>query len=348
MTDLPPDEVLRHVVDVHCHPTDSFNEWTATVCAMASRNTDQVLVRDLASAYPSKVIPCFGYHPWFSHCIALDASLSKEEHYQKHFLETQKVITQEHRDAFNAILPSLPSPSPLSVILDQLRLNLSAFPNAMVGEVGTDRSFHVPFDFYERPRRKTPFNVPIDHQLAILEAQLDAAVKLGRNTSIHSVHLQQATADLLDRLAEKHGESFYCISFNLHSCGLSSETWRVIEKKHPNVYISLSTVVNGRSSGYKALIATCADDRILAESDYDSIDMSTSQTWDMVKTIAEIKEWKIETSWADDLEEKEWGVVHHLKRNWERFCAGNHTPPSTRKPAKHRKMTDRYKSPSPS
>jgi len=171
-----------------------------------------------------------GYHPWFSHCITLNASLSKEDHYRRLFLDAQKkTVTPEHQTIFDDILPNLPLPRPLNDVLNEMRRNLSIFPNAMVGEVGMDRSFRVPFDFYEKPRRRTPFTVPIDHQITILEAQLDLAIELNRNVSIHSVHLQQATVDLLNRLAKKHGDSFYRISVNLHSCALSSETWRSIE-----------------------------------------------------------------------------------------------------------------------
>jgi len=67
-------------------------------------------------------------------------------------------------------------------------------------------------------------------------------------------------------------------------------------------------------------------DRILAESDYNDIHMVTSQTWDMVKLIAEVREWPLETEWTDDprLEEKDWGVVRRLEKNWNRFKAGNH------------------------
>ena len=59
-------EVLRHVVDVHCHPTDSdipadaITKLPMSICAMATRQHDQVLVADLARAHPDKVIPCFG------------------------------------------------------------------------------------------------------------------------------------------------------------------------------------------------------------------------------------------------------------------------------------------------
>ncbi|KAJ3573544.1 hypothetical protein NP233_g2364 [Leucocoprinus birnbaumii] len=318
-----------------------------TVCAMASRDSDQNLVRDLALAYPTKIVPCFGYHPWFSHSIALDPSLSKEDHYKKLFLDAQKTVTPDHERSFTTILPTLSQPRPLNDILDEMRHNLNTLPDAMVGEVGMDRSFHVPFDFHERPRKRTPFNVPVDHQVAVLEAQLDLAIELGRNVSIHSVHLQQATAELLDRLAKKHGDKFYRISIDLHSCGLSPETWRSIEKKHPNIYISLSTAINGKSSSYKALIAACANDRILAESDCDDIQMSTAYTWTMVKDIAEIKEWTVEDSWSEELEEEKWGIVRHLKENWKRFREGNHIPPSQRKSVRHHKKVDRYHSPSP-
>lgn len=66
-THLPaPPEVLSHLVDVHCHPADSpishdvMSTLPIRICAMATRSTDQSLVRDLAIAYPDKVIPCFG------------------------------------------------------------------------------------------------------------------------------------------------------------------------------------------------------------------------------------------------------------------------------------------------
>jgi hypothetical protein len=58
--------VLAHVVDVHCHPTDSgiedevLRSISHKICAMATRESDQDLVAKLAQDYPDKVIPCFG------------------------------------------------------------------------------------------------------------------------------------------------------------------------------------------------------------------------------------------------------------------------------------------------
>jgi Tat protein secretion system quality control protein TatD with DNase activity len=43
-------------------------------------------------------------------------------------------------------------------------------------------------------------------QLSVLEAQIDLAVELGRNVSLHSVKCPLATVDLLNKLKRKHGQ----------------------------------------------------------------------------------------------------------------------------------------------
>lgn len=67
--DLPSADVLCHIVDVHCHPTDapggvvssdSMDKLDITICAMSSMESDQGKVRDLRTRYPEKVVPCFG------------------------------------------------------------------------------------------------------------------------------------------------------------------------------------------------------------------------------------------------------------------------------------------------
>jgi len=91
--------------------------------------------------------------------------------------------------------------------------------------------------------------------------------------------------------------------------------------------MSFSTVINLRNPNMRELIAACSEDRILAESDYNDIDFVTSQTWDMVKLIAEIRDWPIETEWLneDKLQDSEWGVVRRLERNWKVFKNGDHS-----------------------
>lgn len=175
-----------------------------------------------------------GYHPWFSHLIhTAPAPISKEEHYRGLFFSTDSQVkgyegqVLEHQ--FQQLLDGLPDPRPLSAVIDEVRHNLSAFPNAMVGEIGVDRVFRVPIDFFASPRVLTPFHIPLLHQLAVLQAQLELAVEMGRNVSIHSVKAQQATIDLLGAMKLKHGMHWNRISVDMHSCGFSAQSWRDVE-----------------------------------------------------------------------------------------------------------------------
>ena len=182
-----------------------------------------------------------GYHPWFSHWIALKPFASKEEHYRVLFLAEPSPKPQTS-EAFEKLLPFLPEPALLSDIVAEVRDNLGAFPNAMIGEVGLDRACRIPYAppspppyvQDDKPRQLSPFTIPLEHQLAILEAQIDLAVELGRNVSFHSVKSQQATVSLLDKLQAKHGDAWSAISVDMHSCGLSSQTWKDIEVRSPS------------------------------------------------------------------------------------------------------------------
>lgn len=176
-----------------------------------------------------------GYHPWFTHCITLrsGSSLSKEEHYMSLFQPKDP----EEIEAFTRLCPLLPEPIPLDKIIENVRTNLESFPHAMLGEVGLDRSFRIPVDYYTTPREITPFSVPIDHQLKILEAQFDLAVELSRNISLHSVKSPQHTFELLNRMAVKYGERWKKISVDLHSCGLSSQMLRDLQVKRATIYV---------------------------------------------------------------------------------------------------------------
>lgn len=126
----------------------------------------------------------------------------------------------------------LPEPIPISDVLIGLRRNFADFPQAMLGEVGLDRSFRVPFDYFASPRELTPFVIPLHHQLVILEAQLDLAVELGRNVSLHSVKSQLCTTELLQKMQQKFHDGWPRINIDLHSCGLRPGTWRDIEACH--------------------------------------------------------------------------------------------------------------------
>ncbi|KAF9074909.1 TatD DNase family Scn1 [Rhodocollybia butyracea] len=324
---LPSPDVLRHIVDVHCHPTDAptiipeamENLALGTIVSMSSCSRDQVLVRNLAMSYPDKVIPCFGYHPWFTHLISLRGDISKEDHYRQLF-----GLGNDLED-LALLLPSLPDPIPLGNIIAELRQHLEEFPQAMLGEVGLDRSFRIPYDFSASPRRLSPFTVPIQHQISILQAQVDLAVELGRNVSLHSVKANQATTEFLAQTKVKHGNNWNKISLDLHSCGMSADSVKYIQSRYANIFVSLSTAINVRSSNYVAVIKACDPERLLVESDYNDVNMCAPQTWDMVCRVADVKEWSTETEWKDEISLEEWGAVRRLEANWMRFKAGNHS-----------------------
>jgi len=329
---LPSKDVLNHIVDVHCHPTDSeiteehLNDLQITVCAMATRQDDQELVAELARNHPDKVIPCFGYHPWFTHWISTTSGPPppKGDHYRTVFRE--QLQSDQYSEDFERMLVSLPEPVALEDCIANLRRHLINFPQAMVGEVGMDRSARIPFDFRAEKRELTKFVVPFGHQLKVLEDQIGVAVELSRNVSLHSVKAPKPTIDLLARMALYHGSSWSGINIDLHSCGLSPEIWKVIERKHPNVFLSLSTCINGRSANHLKLIETASPTRLLVESDINQVWQCSGYTWDMLSTIAKVRQWRLESTWENEANEGGRGAVHEIEANWKAFARGCHMP----------------------
>ncbi len=81
---------------------------------------------------------------------------------------------------------------------------------------------------------------------------------------------------------------------------------------------------------HRELIRTCSHNRILAESDYDQITGCAERTWDMMKIIADAKQWRVEEHWEED-SESSIGVVHQLSANWRAFQAGGHVKATPKK-----------------
>ena len=219
------------VFDAHCHPTDiaasidlipSMKARALTI--MATRGQDQEVVAHFADIHgvtpaslsqlyavqdgndriPCRIIPSFGWHPWFSHQLYDDEhssdsagrDVSSETFKMAHY---RSVLEPSPDD--DAFIQSLPDPRPLSAYLNQIRRRLEQYPYALIGEIGLDRAFRVPDHREENVvngdpaltpgtrdgKRLTPYRVNMNHQKRILEAQLHLAGEFSRSVSVHGV-----------------------------------------------------------------------------------------------------------------------------------------------------------------
>jgi Tat protein secretion system quality control protein TatD with DNase activity len=195
-----------------------------------------------------------GYHPWFSHLISIetipDTAEAKNEHYRQLLMPPGSKLSSkpENKDALDRLLRDLPHPFTLEDMVSDLRKNMTEFlnlhrgdpsryPKPLLGEVGLDQSFRVPFGTSAESdlahisggSRLSPFFVPVEHQRRILEAQIDLAIEMGVNVSLHSVKSPAPTQTMLKTMLERHGANFDAISVDMHSIGVSVDTWRDIE-----------------------------------------------------------------------------------------------------------------------
>ncbi|KDN53444.1 Metallo-dependent hydrolase [Tilletiaria anomala UBC 951] len=380
----------KELVDAHCHPTDDpllrlepqahsahdnafdtscgidldalakrlLDAEIGMACIMSTSTADQELVAGLAARCgPARITPAFGHHPWFVHRITVqeDPMPSKVDHYKMLFPDPPCLDGDGENgiSELDLIMPGLPDPLPLSQVLKDLRSNLERYPHAILGEVGIDKSFRLPFSpeslelldgLEDGKRQKTHHEVsnhglpkrrlsrlqtPLAHQMYVLKAQIDVAVSLRRPVSFHSVRAAGATIDLLRELCSDFPRGwndtpgFQSANLALHSCTISAEGIRQIQQVHANVYVSFSTTINARQKGLGEQIEACDPDRLLSESDWHIAEGLADHVWGVVDMFCASERLERHLSLQDlSTGEKRSEVVAMLKRNWHRFLRG--------------------------
>ncbi|GAA6002188.1 hypothetical protein JCM10207_003116 [Rhodosporidiobolus poonsookiae] len=343
----PLDEaLLARLTDAHCHPSDddAFDGEvlkglkTGTLCAMSSSLDNQETTKQVHAVDPDKVVPFFGLHPWFCHPISFEPpeSLpSKEEHYARLFPSPSD--SSAPHPQLSVVLPTFPPPISISTFLSTLEENLLAHPSSHVGEIGLDRAFRIPnpphISADKRNQKHTDLATPLEHQIRVVEAQVDLAIRLGRSISFHSVRTPQETVETLKRFkAEKEGWS--TIHVCLHSFGGSAESAKQIQKTHHNIFFSFATIISGRSPHFHNLLRAIQPDRLLIESDFSHTAEIDNQIWECLEEMQEAHGWTAEEA------------VSRLEANWKRFIAPPNerpAPPLTNRQKKaQRKKEDLY------
>ncbi|VVT55411.1 uncharacterized protein SAPINGB_P004583 [Magnusiomyces paraingens] len=283
---------MMNIYDVHCHPTDSPASLeyipsmvTTKLVVMSTCLKDMPCVESLYKQYPEKVVPAFGFHPWYSYqiyndldsnetCIGNFQPPNKFDHYKT-------VISPQPSDEF---LNLLPSPFPLSTVISEIESRLARIPQAIVGECGLDKIFRIPepdsilHDEKEcevalENRKLSKYRVSFDHQNMVLKAQLHLAVKYNRPISLHGV---QCPGALYQTVME--GPKFppsVCLHSYTGSAEFLKNNWYKSKSKKktpethqqaPKIYVSCSILINEKS--HDELIKTIPRDRLLFESDF--------------------------------------------------------------------------------
>ncbi|KAJ5278912.1 hypothetical protein N7478_004284 [Penicillium angulare] len=237
------------VYDAHCHPTDTMASIASiphmkarALTVMGTRGEDQELVQQTAQSLNAqnplqedRIIPCFGWHPWFSHQILIDNTQGTDSASQDAQPQPQpQTQTETDIDAkkkhYTAVLaPSvvedeeflnfLSTPIPISQLIADTKKRLESHPYALVGEIGLDKSFRLPGAWTVKElgsrdeqltpgsregRPLSPYKVKLEHQKALLKCQLQLAGEMQRAVSVHSVQAHGAVFDVLKELWAGH------------------------------------------------------------------------------------------------------------------------------------------------
>ncbi|POY72672.1 hypothetical protein BMF94_4501 [Rhodotorula taiwanensis] len=335
----PPDPaVLAQLHDAHCHPSDDDRYSVETLgavrtghlCIMSSSLQNQATTEAVCQDRRESVTPFFGLHPWFCHAISFeppDRLPTKEAHYRSLFPSPSNPDTPH--PSLDLLLPTFPDPVSIDTFIYELSSRLEQYPAAQVGEIGLDKAFRIPNPPHIAADKSNPKHsdlaTPISHQIRMVEAQVDVAIRYGRNISLHSVRTPQETVEMLQRFKDDKGDGWAKLHVCLHSFGGSAESSKQIQRAHPNAFFSFATIISGRSPAFNKLLRAIEPHRLLMESDFSDTSEIDHQIWEVFEEIQTALDWTAEKT------------IETLQTNFRRFMTPIEERPPPKKTSRERR-----------
>ncbi|KAK3278418.1 hypothetical protein CYMTET_13641 [Cymbomonas tetramitiformis] len=274
--------LFEHIADSHCHPQEDPDGLahierlsSKYLAVMGLREDDWPRVAELQAAYPHKVIPCFGVHPWFAHLHGF-----RNDGFVRDVLEIKADLELQNVGDVADVSLSISWEATLRKLLE-------AYPSSIVGEIGIDKAAVV-LGTNNKARTR------LSHQLELTERQLSLAAEYNRPASLHCVRAYGHLQDLF----RKSDPCTLPPRIMLHSFGGNPEVVKGFTRM-PRVggrfYFSFSNEINCKTPA-KTLerIRQVPDDRVLLESDTCSATTIDSGLLESCKIIAEAKGWTLQ------------------------------------------------------
>nr|CAG8556970.1 2402_t:CDS:2 [Entrophospora candida] len=247
-------------------------------------------------------------------------------------------FTLENKDnndsssSYNEFIEELPNPIAFNIWYDKLEsLIIKYKENCLIGEIGIDKLFRLKNPNINKKLRISDYQTSIDHQVLILEKQIELAIKYGKSISLHCVQSSGKIVEILKKLRQKNNQQIDNSDNNLqlkicfHSfCG-STETIRLLlslkgnpkkNKKNKTLsivcYFSFSKLVNEKlSNRLHDLINFVPEDRLLVETDCRSSVNLDSLMQDVIQLVSKVKGWSCDFT------------INKLKDNFLNFINNN-------------------------